>query len=378
MTIPTGKYDSKLVDKAFNANDIFSGLQDTHERQFAAYADGTFHATDKLDLTAGVRYFNFKERYYLFESGVYGVINHVPLETRASLKSHGFNPRANISYHATPDFMVYAEAAKGFRYGGANQPVPLGTTGIAGQCTKDLGSYGYAAAPLTFGPDKLWNYTVGEKARLAGGRVTLNASAYYIDWKDVQTRLLLNCSYFFTDNKGKIRSKGVELESMFKLSPTVTVSASGSINDSKANGDIPTVGAFSGDRTPYFPKYTAALMTFYDAPMGAGTIHLQASYQYQSKQFTRFNNYATKIVGGVLTKNGPSSTFAAIPATNNFSASAAYDIGNLELGIFGNNLTNGVKVTDIGRATYYALYQAGDRVTYARPRTIGARARVKF
>lgn len=386
---PTGTYavyDSKLVDKAFNSNDIFSGLQDTNERQFAAYADGTLHATGKLDLTAGVRYFNFKERYYLFESGVYGVINHVPLELRATQKAHGFNPRANVSYHATPDFMVYAEAAKGFRYGGANQPVPTvplatanaGGGGIAGQCTRNLDSYGYTAAPLTFGPDHLWNYTIGEKAKLAGGRVTLNASAYYINWKDVQTRLLLDCSYFFTDNKGKITSKGLELETMFKLSPEITVSASGSINNSKAHGNIPTVGAFDGDPTPYFPKYTAAIMGFYDAPVGPGTIHLQASYQYQSRQFTRFNNFATKIVGGVLTQNGPSSTFAVIPATNNVSASITYDQGPFEIGLFGNNLTNGVKITDVGRATYYKLYQAGDRVNYARPRTVGLRAKVKF
>ena len=385
---PNGLYDSKLVDKAFNSNDIFSGLQDTSERQFAAYADGTWHATSQLDLTAGVRYFNFKENYYLFESGVYGVINHVPLELRATQKAHGFNPRANVSFHATPDFMLYAEAAKGFRYGGANQPVPTvslpvanaGGGGIAGQCTRNLSAYGYSAAPLTFGPDHLWNYTVGEKAKLADGRVTFNASAYYIDWKDVQTRLLLDCSYFFTDNKGRITSKGLELETMVKVSPEITLSASGSINNSKAKGNIPTVGAFDGDRTPYFPKYTAAVMAFYDAPVGAGSIHLQASYQYQSKQFTRFNNFATvyNSTTGALTTNGASSTFAVIPETNNVSASITYDHGPFEIGLFGNNLTNGVKITDIGRATYYKLYQAGDRVNYARPRTIGLRAKMKF
>ncbi|HLZ77988.1 MAG TPA: TonB-dependent receptor, partial [Sphingomonas sp.] len=375
---PNGLYDSKLVDGAFQSNDIFSGLQDTHEHQVAVYGDATWHITHKLDLTGGVRYFNFKEKYFLFESGVYGVIDHVPLTTNATLKSHGFNPRANISYHINPDVMIYGEAAKGFRYGGGNQPVPLGTTGVAGQCTQNLASYGYNSAPLTFGPDKLWNYTIGEKARLDDGRIVLNASAYYIDWSSVQTRLLLNCSYFFTDNKGKITSKGVELETTFKLSPEITLSGSGSFNDSKANGDIPTVGAFDGDTTPYYPKWTAAAMAFYDRKIGNGMLHLQLGYQYQSKQFTTFNNFSTKIVNGVLTKNGASSTYAVIPETHNVSASLAYDFGALELGLYGNNLVNGVKKTDIGRATYYKIYQAGDRATYARPRTVGFRAKVKF
>ncbi len=375
---PGGLYDSKAVDGAFQSNDIFSGLQDVNEHQFAAYADGTWHVTPKLDLTAGLRYFNFSEKYYLYEGGVYGVINHVPLTTNARLKSNGVNPRGNISYKVTDDFMVYGEVAKGFRYGGGNQPVPLGSTGVAGQCTQNLAAYGYAQAPLTFGPDKLWNYTIGEKAKLAGGRVTINASAYYIDWSDVQTRLRLDCSYFFTDNKGKITSKGIELETTFKLSPQITVSASGSYNSSKANGDIPTVGAFDGDQTPYYPAWTGAATIFYDTNIGSGSVHLQGSYQYQSQQYTTFNNFATTITGGKLTATGPSSSYAVIPETHNLSASIAYDTGPFEFGIYGNNLADGVKVTNVGRATYYKVYQAGDRITLARPRTVGARVKYKF
>jgi iron complex outermembrane receptor protein len=231
---------------------------------------------------------------------------------------------------------------------------------------------------LTFGPDILCNYTIGEKAKLAGGRITLNASAYYIDWSDVQTRLRLNCSYFFTDNKGKITSKGLELETMIKATPELTLSLSGSINDSKANGDIPTVGAFDGDRTPYYPKYTANFQAFYDRPVGHGDLHLQLGYQYQSSQNTTFNNFSTTLTGGKLTATGPSQTFAVIPESHNLSASATYNIGQFEFGVYGNNLADGVTVTNIGRATYYQVYQAGSRNTLARPRTIGLRAKVKF
>ena len=378
FNVPGGQYDSQTVDAAFQKDDIFSGLQDVDEHQLAFYADGTWHATSKLDLTAGLRYFDFKEKYFLFESGVYGVVNHVPLTTNATLKSNGVNPRGNISYHVNDDFMIYGEVAKGFRYGGGNQPVPLGNSGIAGQCTQNLAAYGYTAAPLTFGPDKLWNYTIGEKAKLAGGRITLNASAYYIDWSDVQTRLRLNCSYFFTDNKGKITSKGVELESMVKVTPDITLSLSGSYNDSHAKGDIPTVGAFDGDRTPYYPQFTANAQAFYDHKLGDGDLHLQAGYQYQSTQNTTFNNFSTTLVAGKLTASGPSQTYAVIPESHNLSASIAYDVGQFEFGLYGNNLANGVGVVNIARATYYQVYQAGSRVTYARPRTIGVRAKVKF
>jgi iron complex outermembrane receptor protein len=375
---PGGKYNSQTVDAAFQPDDIFSGLQNQSEHQFAVFTDDTWHVTDKLDVTVGIRYFDFSERYFLFEGGVYGVVNHVPLTLSATQKASGTNPRINVSYKVNDDIMVYAEAAKGFRYGGANQPVPLGTTGIAGQCTQNLAAYGYTQAPLTFGPDHLWSYSVGEKARLAGGRLTLNADAYFIDWSDVQTRLLLNCSYFFTANKGAIQSKGIELESMFKLTEEITLSGSAAYNNSTANGNIPTVGAFDGDKTPYFPEWTASAMIFYDHPLSDGTLHLQASYQYRGEEQTTFDSSATTITGGVLTRTGPSGSFALIPASNNVSASAAYDLGPYEFGIFGNNLTNGAKVTDIGRASYYKIYQAGDRNTLARPRTIGVRVKMKF
>ena len=375
---PTGAYNSKTVDGAFNANDIFSGLQNESETQVAVYTDDTWHVTPKIDLTAGVRYFDFHERYFLFESGVYGVVNHTPLTLNAKQNSSGFNPRFNASYHVDDDVMVYAEAAKGFRYGGANQPVPIGTSGIAGQCASNLASYGYTSAPLVFGPDHLWNYSVGEKAKLFGGRMTLNADAFYIDWEDVQTRLLLNCSYFFTANKGAITSKGVEAESTFRLNHAFTLNTNMSYTDSEANGNIPTVGAFDGDETPYFPKWIASLFLFYDERYGPGMVHGQIGYQYRGIEHTTFDSSSTLIVNGQLTRNGPNATFATIPVEHDLSASLAYDFGRYEVGIYGTNLANGVTVTDIVRATYYQPYQAGSTDAVARPRTVGVRLKAKF
>ena len=377
---PDGLYNSKTVDAAFNPNDIFSGLQNVSDSQVAIYTDDTWHVTHKLDLTAGVRYFDYHEKYYLFESGVYGVINHVPLILNTKQASNGFNPRFNASYHVDEDLMVYAEAAKGFRFGGANQPVPEGSSGIALQCQQNLAAYGYASAPLTFGPDHLWNYSVGEKARLANGRMTLNADYYYIDWQDVQTRLSLNCSYFFTENKGSVISQGVEAESTFRLTPEITLSGSFAYNSSRANGDIPTVGAFNGDQSPYAPNWTASAFVFYDRHLYEGMLHLQLSYHFRGEENTTYDPYATSfnVSTGALTKTGANQNFAIIPATQDVSAAITYEVGRYELGVYGNNLTDGVKVTNIAPATYFAIYQAGAQETVARPRTVGMRLKAKF
>jgi iron complex outermembrane receptor protein len=384
--LETGKpYNSQTVDGAFNPNDIFSGLQNETDHQIAVFTDDTWHATKKLDLTAGVRYFNYNEKYYLYEGGVYGAINHVPLTENAKEKASGFNPRFNASYHVNEDAMVYAEAAKGFRYGGANQPVPTATPAassgaIPNRCLYDLGLYGLSTAPLTFGPDNLWDYTVGEKAKLAGGRMTFNADAYYIDWSNVQTRLLLNCSYFFTESAGSIHSKGVEAESTFKLTRAVTVAGSVGYNDSHAAGDIPTVGAFSGDQAPYSPNWIASAYIYYDKAVASGMMHLQASYQFRSEQNTTFDPYQTAYnsTTKVLSKTSASQGFAIIPPSNDVDASAAYDFGRYEVGLYGTNLINGVRVTNIARPTYYANYVAGNYDTIARPLTVGMRLKAKF
>jgi hypothetical protein len=96
-------------------------------------------------------------------------------------------------------------------------------------------------------------------------------------------------------------------------------------------------------------------------------IHIRASYQYQGDQFTTFNPYKTKITNGQLVTDGLSATYARIPEQNNVSASISYDIGRIEIGLFGNNLVNGVKYVDVARATYYKVYQPGDRIAWARP-----------
>jgi outer membrane receptor protein involved in Fe transport len=379
--IATGKpYNSKTVDAAFNPNDIFSGLQNEKNTQIAIFTDDTWHVTNKLDLTAGVRYFDYTESYYLFESGVYGVINHIPLITNAKEKATGFNPRFNVSYHVDDNVMVYGEAAKGFRYGGANQPVPIGTSGVAGKCATNLAAYGLTAAPLTFGPDSLWDYTVGEKSKLLDGRMTLNADAYYINWTNVQTRLLLNCSYFFTNGAGNINSKGFEAESTLKITPALTVSGSVAINDSHAAGNIPTVGAFNGDASPYSPKVIASAALYYDKPVAQGVVHLQASYQYRSSENTTFDASATSYNAstGVLSRTGLSQTYATIPDSHNFNASLSYAFGKYEVGVYGTNLSDGLKITNIAKPTYYANYVAGVAETVARPRTVGVRVKASF
>ena len=138
QNIPTTNFDSvygaEIGDPTFNSqtlygtptpNDIFYGTIHTTERQFALFGEATYAITPKLDLTLGARYFNFQEDFSLFFTGIAGAIGPgEPLTQDGTQKSTGANPRGVLSYKVTDDVMVFGEAARGFRYGGVNEPAP--------------------------------------------------------------------------------------------------------------------------------------------------------------------------------------------------------------------------------------------------------------
>jgi len=49
----------------------------------------------------------------------------------------------------------------------------------------------------------------------------------------------------------------------------------------------------------------------------------------------------------------------------------------MEIGIFGQNLTNGTEIL-LRSPNNYPTFQPGDQVSWARPRTIGVRTRFEF
>jgi len=57
---------------------------------------------------------------------------------------------------------------------------------------------------------------VGEKSSFLDQRVTLNASAFYIDWSNLQQSILLSCGFGYVGNVGAAKSEGFELEGRTK------------------------------------------------------------------------------------------------------------------------------------------------------------------
>src|SRR5690606_10848004 len=147
--------------------------------QYAVFGEASYDLTEALTATVGLRWYDFKESRSaviagLFNCGADFVNCSTPVNLRNRTTSDdGVNPRFILSYDVNEDFIVNAQAAKGFRLGGINDPL------IEGICEADQAALGNADIER-FGSESVWNYEVGFKSTLADGRVIFNASAYYV------------------------------------------------------------------------------------------------------------------------------------------------------------------------------------------------------
>jgi iron complex outermembrane receptor protein len=356
---------SSVDDGAFQPNDDFSGVQDSGEHQTAVFGQATYTVLPKLDLTAGLRYFDWHQDFVLYFGGIFGASPFatsptspgVPLKESGKASASGVNPRYAIDYHFSDDEMIFAEAAKGFRYGGVNQPVPQSI------CETYLQQIGLTQAPLTFGPDKLWSYSLGEKSSLLDRRLTFNVTGFFIYWTDVQTTRDLACSYYFIENKGTIESRGIELETQAKITQALSFGFNGSYNNATTDGLVQNLNAPSGSRTPYDPKWITNTTATYDLPVGDDTVSFAANFSYRSGAATTFNPTAY--------------SYRTLPDVRDLDAAITYKRPRYQVGLFGSNLTNGLKIINNG-GTVPGSLQPGDTLFYARPRTVGVRIAAQF
>ena len=356
-------------------------------RQAAVFGEATYAATDKLDLTGGLRWYNFNEHRTQIFDGIFGEDEKGnPQIQPGSAKADGFAPRVMASYKLTDATRLNAQVSKGFRLGGINDPLNVTL------CTaQDLVTFG---GHTSWKDETLWNYEVGSKSRIMGNRGSVNLAAFYADINDLQATVTAGtCSSRVVFNVPKSRSAGAEVE--FEAAPTdnfdfaITASHSDSklrstLTSTDASGHTTIVaGIRSGARMPTVPQDQAAASATYRWPTPRWVGYLTGVYQHIGDRFTQVGDEdlgpsATvplfTNVGGPLTQN----TFTFNPKL------PAYDIVNLRFGIlkgqwdtalFVNNLTNETARLALDRERGLRA-----RVGYLtnQPRTIGVSTRVNF
>jgi outer membrane receptor protein involved in Fe transport len=252
--------------------------------QQAVFGEATWHATDRLNLTAGLRWYDYDKTVTGITDIPWNMIGAGlrPL-TSVDAGEHGFLRKFTLDYSLTDAAMLYVTAADGFRPGGANQVIGL---------AEDLTAYT---------ADKLWNYEIGAKTSWLDRSLFLNAALYQIDWDDMQVRgRTLNGAFSFLSNAGAARMRGAELEAIWRPVSGLELSANYNYIDAKLTQDqiseVVNGAGRTGDRVPDIPRTSGMVAAAYRFPLGAaldGMVRLDGTYVGGSDSLFRgtFNTY---------------------------------------------------------------------------------------
>jgi iron complex outermembrane receptor protein len=355
---------------------FFSGLDYDFE-QLAAFGEFTYSVNDRFDLTAGARWYDFEEsRVQTFDGFFVGFV-----QRPGTTSADGVAPRLIASYVVNDDTTLNAQVSQGFRLGGINDPlnVPL--------CTQeDLVTF---SGFETWKDEEVWNYELGSKSSIMGGRGTFNIAAFHMDISDLQATITAgSCSSRLVFNVPDSDSQGIELEVAAAPNQNFDFAISASYTDSElkseAAGDIS--GISPGNRLPTVPEFQAAAAATYQWQMQNERLaYVSGTYQHVGSRYTQVGDFAQGfgtvdmlsfglIIGGPLTQQ----FFTFDPEL------PSYDILNLRFGIttekweaalFVNNVTDEI--------AFLALDQergSRARVGYLtnQPRTFGVSYRVNF
>jgi iron complex outermembrane recepter protein len=344
------------------------------DRQYALYGDATFKVFDSLKLTAGLRASHISYRGDLVYYGPFLSPTSGPLTPLAAVGSNDENPitpKAVAAYQPDPNNLLYLSAAKGYRPGGINGP-------LSSICGSNLASIGLTAGPEIYAADSLWSYELGTKNLLWGGRMQLNASAFVIDWNNIQQAVYLPaCGQNFVENLGKVRSVGGEVEVQTRPVEALLFDVSVAHVDAKYTRTVcagpsactgvdapsqPVVTA--GDRLPGAPWtfLTSAEYTF--PAIGSRKPYLRLDFQYTTAQ--------TALQPIQDPNNGVSDpTYTGLPETRNLSLRAGLRFGGIDLSLFAQNLTDSHPVLSHTHDTTSSDLFYDHTV---RPRTVGVTA----
>jgi len=198
---------------------------------FALFAQGTWHLSERLDFTAGVRGTYEEKNASVSRNAPLGGVAVAGAAANArrgragaydsgDLNQYSSSPSGllNLSYRITDDVLGYATLSHGEKSGGVN--LAVGSAPTAG------------ADSLLIGTERANNAELGFKSTLWDRRLQLNANVFWTQVNAYQTNAYdaANRVQYLT-NAGSVRSRGIEFESTLVPLRGLTLNFNGSYND---------------------------------------------------------------------------------------------------------------------------------------------------
>jgi iron complex outermembrane receptor protein len=283
-------------------------INDAHEDDYALYGQGTYKATDKLDLTLGLRGEVFSEE---SNSGLYltslapeivGGGRHTG--TREGTVTDGtWLPMAQATWHWDSSQFSWFKADKAWRPGG------VGIDQIA------LGNYSQETS---------WNFELGHTIDLWNHRLTITPTLFYSLYHDYQAPHVVNPVIIYETNAKYASARGGELT--LNCTPVAGLDLTTSFGYTDARYDEFPGNENNGNPIANIPEYTMNNALTYRYPLTKETdLMVRLDYDIVGD----FDALAT--VPNYLYQQG---------AYGLLSAKVGYEFSHGGLYLFGANLTD--------------------------------------
>lgn len=333
-----------------DAYSIFRNKSDNNG--VAVFGELTYNITDKLSATGGLRYDN-ENRESTFNgfgdaSFVGGVFTQIKQDTTVSGTYSALSPKVALAFAFNEKSNLYATFTRGFRAGGVNaQKLPINV-------------------PQKFDPEYSNNYEIGYKTQTLGNRLSISASAFYIQWQDLQFFNLVAPFTYARENVGDATSTGFELEA--SAIPVKGLQLDGSFGLASAKyGHIhlERVNFVTGDefevdaednKLSNTPSHTLFLGAQYTAKLsGKLSLVLRGEVRNMGEFYTDIQNSLKQ------------------PAYTLINSNIVLAYGNYSLSFWGQNLTDEAYLAFGNPDTSF-----GRSVRTAAPRTFGVTLKAQF
>lgn len=266
----------------------------------AEFGQLKFNFTPNLILTLGARnsydrssqslnFVNFNADEIIGTNNNYTFVttNKAPNFYSGSTSGDSFTYRISPEYKFSNNAMVYFTAATG------NKPAGIALNGNV-------------FAP--YRAETVLDFEVGEKSEWFNHRLRINFDLYHSQYKNYQAPALTQIpagptnfiSVTAIGNAGGLLSEGAEASVAFKPTNELTLSGSGSYNDSYFTNYIDsTTVNYTGTRPPNAPKWTGTLAADYVKPISDNLgLAAHLDYDYRGKQWDIVGDPAYSLVKG--------------------------------------------------------------------------------
>lgn len=324
-TIATGSTPSYRATPYYRNNADYYSLKST-----GVFGETYFEANDKFKLTLGLRY-NHDKKYSQARTTLYSDANQtailVPYSATSAvsvLDSFDFDPgttgnqsyqirrtsfseftgRAVADYKLSEDNLLYASYSRGYKSGGINPPLSLGS-----------------GVPETFKPEFVNAFEVGSKNVFADGKFTLNLTGFFYKYKDLQLSRIVQRTAVNDNIDADIY--GFEAEALIRPVPNFTVN----LNFSHLKTKITSGTLFADTRDPSAGRADAVIIK--DITNGSNCAVTSNSGSAAAAQ-----GYVTAVNAG-LGLRGPS----AFASDSGIAATGAYSLCSVLRSNAGANFT---------------------------------------